>query len=419
MSQTKPYVCGCENCQSADGSREKELHRRINLFLSQLDNRQRRLFVGLESYRMGRCSDTTVAKITGLGLNTISTGRRQLASLSFESLNVSAKKRRTGRPLTEVKQPNLEVEIEKLIEDEAAGDPMTEQKWIRISLRQLSKKLREKDLSASHCTVRRILKKMGFSLRANFKKKNGVRANRPERDEQFKYIASQREEFSRLGLPVISVDTKKRELIGDFHKKGKTWRKRAEEVNEHDFRSLAICKAVPYGIYDLNKKLGYVYVGTSNATPRFAIEAIARWWKNEDCLLYPGAKGVLILADGGGCNGCHSRAWKYQLQKELSNKFDLVVTVCHYPTGCSKWNPIERRLFSYISINWSGKPLRTLEVMLGYIRGTTTTTGLVVKAFLLDGFYEKGQRVSAKEISQLSIYSHETCPDWNYTIYPN
>jgi len=258
----------------------------------------------------------------------------------------------------------------------------------------------------------------GFSLRANFKKKNGVRAKYPERDEQFKYISSVRAKFTEEALPIISVDTKKKELIGDFKRPGRTWQKKADEVNEHDFRSLATCRAVPYGIYDVTKNIGHIFVGTSNDTPKFAVDAIAHWWKIEGRQQYPNADGILILADSGGSNGFRSRAWKYQLQTELSNAFQIQVSVCHYPTGCSKWNPIEHRLFSFISINWFGKPLRTLDTMLAYIRGTSTSTGLSVKASLLDGGYEKSQRVLAKDFNQLDLRPHETHPAWNYTIYP-
>lgn len=194
--------------------------------------------------------------------------------------------------------------------------------------------------------------------------------------------------------------------------------KKAEEVEEHDFTSLATYRTIPYGIYDVNKNIGYVFVGISNDTPEFAVDAIVRWWREEGSILYGGAKELLILADSGGSNSFHTRAWKYQLQVALYDAFDLAVTVCHYPPGCSKWNPIEHRLFSFISTNWAGKPFRTLDTMLGYIRGTSTTAGLTVKAFLLSTYYEKTKKISAKKFNQLDLRSHETCRAWNYTIYP-
>jgi hypothetical protein len=257
---------------------------------------------------------------------------------------------------------------------------------------------------------------MGFSLKYNKKRRAGAQS--PDRDKQFQYIASQREAFSNAGLPIISVDTKKKELIGQFRNHGRAWCKQPHEVNDHDFTSTAECRAVPYGVYDLTRNRGYVTVGISNDTPEFATNAIARWWEQDGRLAYPRADQILILADCGGTNGFRHRAWKLNLESKLCNDFGLTVTVCHYPPGCSKWNPVERRLFSEISKNWEGRPLRTLSLMLGYIRGTTTITGLVVQACLDEGFYKKGQKVDWAEIDRLELEHHDTCPDWNYTIRP-
>jgi hypothetical protein len=253
-------------------------------------------------------------------------------------------------------------------------------------------------------------------MRANKKRK--IWENNPARDQQFKYIALQRKKFSDAGLPIISVDAKKKELIGNFFNKGKTWCKQAEEVNQNDYPSEAECRAVPYGIYDVTKNTGFVFVGKSNNTPEFAVDAITRWWELEGRVKYKNKYQLCILADGGGSNGWRSRAWKKNLQTKLGDKHGLIITVCHYPTGCAKWNPIDHRLFSFININWAGKPLRTLEIMLRYIRGTTTSTGLTVKAFRQEGFYKKGQRVTKDEMEQLNIQHHTTLPDWNYTISP-
>jgi hypothetical protein len=321
-----------------------------------------------------------------------------------------------GRKLIEIKYPSIMTALEQMLENEIAGDPMSEKKWVRSSTRNLSKKLKEAGYQVSHKTVSRLLKKLGFSIKANAKRK--INSNCPDRDQQFQYISSQRLIFSETGLPIISVDSKKTELIGNFSNKGKTWRKEAEEVNQNDYPSEAQCRAVPYGIYDVTKNAGYVFVSTSNNTPKFAVDAISRWWKLEGNFEYKGKNQLLILADGGGSNGWRSRAWKRNLQEKISDKLGLVITVCHYPTGCSKWNPIEHRLFSYISINWAGIPLRTLETMLGYIRGTTTESGLTVKAFIQEKFYEKGQRVTKAEIEGLNLQPHPTLPDWNYTISP-
>jgi hypothetical protein len=321
-----------------------------------------------------------------------------------------------GRKLTEEKHPTILTTLEQMLEDEVAGDPMTEKKWIRSSLRRLSKRLTGEGYHVSGDTVARLLKKMGFSLKANKRKQD--RSGCPDRDEQFKYIASEKQKFIVAGLPIISIDTKKKELIGDFTNKGKTWRRQAEEVNEHDFPGAAKCRAVPFGIYDPTRNEGYVYVGLSNDTPEFAVRSIARWWEGEGHRRYPRANAFLILADSGGSNGCRARAWKLSLQEKLCDQCCLTVTVCHYPTGCSKWNPVEHRLFSYISKNWEGKPLRTLEVMLGYIRGTSTVAGLSVKAFLDECFYAKGRKVMNKDIEGLRLKAHTLCPKWNYTLHP-
>jgi len=287
---------------------------------------------------------------------------------------------------------------------------------VRSSLRQLSRRLGKAKHPASPPTVGRLLKKQGYSLKANVKKKAGK--DHPDRNKQFEYIETQKQDFQAAGLPIISVDTKKKELIGDFKNAGQAWSQEPEYVNVHDFPQDAVGRAVPYGIYDLIHNRGCVYVGTSADTPQFAVDAITAWWQKEGRVAFPQADYLLILADAGGSNGYRPRAWKQQLQEQLSDQFGLAVTVCHYPTGCSKWNPIDHRLFSYISINWAGKPLRTFDTMLAYIRGTTTTAGLTVKAFLLEGVYETGKRVSDTEMKKLNLERHTVCPDWNYTIRP-
>ena len=321
-----------------------------------------------------------------------------------------------GRKLAEVKTPNIISTLERILTDEVAGDPMTEQKWIRSSLSHLSLRLKEEGHKASTGTVARLLRKMGFSMKANQRKQG--RLGCPERDEQFKYIASQREYFASNSLPVISIDTKKTELIGEFMNKGRTWRRQAEEVNEHDFPGAAKCRAVPFGIYDIAKNEGHVYVGVSNNTPGFAVNSVARWWQDIGQHSYPNARSLLILADSGGSNGCRVRSWKLALQQRFSNESGLTVTVCHYPTGCSKWNPVEHRLFSYISKNWEGKPLKTLEIMLGFIRGTSTLKGLSVMASLDESYYGRGQKITGDDMAQINLEPHAVCPKWNYTICP-
>ena len=295
---------------------------------------------------------------------------------------------------------------------------MSEKKWVRASLLRLSQELGEVGHAASAPTVGRLLRKLGFGLRANVKSKERG-SNHPDRDTQFGYITERKATFVTAGEPVISVDTKKKDLIGNFKNAGQAWRTEAEQVNVHDFPSDAEGRAVPYGIYEVAKNRGWVVVGQSADTPEFAVDAIASWWEEEGRKSYPGARQLLILADGGGgSNGTRSRVWKQQVQERLADRLRLEVRICHYPRGCSKYNPVEHRLFSFISVNWAGKPLRTFEAMLGFIRATTTKTGLKVKAVLNEKVYAKGRRVSDAEMKTLNLERHEVCPEWNYTIRP-
>lgn len=293
---------------------------------------------------------------------------------------------------------------------------MTEQKWHRSSLRHLMDEMEKLGYWISHVTIARLLKKLGYSLKANEKRLSG--SDHPDRDRQFQYIAAQKAIFEAAGLPRISVDTKKKELIGNFKNSGQEWCLDARAVNDHDFMQDALGKAVPYGIYDLKHNRGYVYVGQSADTPQFAVEAIVRWWQEIGKNLYPNADKILILADAGGSNGCRPRLWKQQLQELLADQLGLEVTICHYPTGASKWNPIEHRLFGPISLNWAGKPLKTFEFMLACIRGTDTDTGLQVEAFWVEKVYKKGIKVAKEIMKTLQIECHEVCPRWNYTIKP-
>jgi hypothetical protein len=293
---------------------------------------------------------------------------------------------------------------------------MSEKKWLRSSLRSLSKSLSKVCTQVSPMTVRRLLKRNQYSLKANQKRCAG--ADHPDRDQQFGYLESQKNAFLEAGDPVISVDTKKKELIGNFKNAGRVWCHQAEAVNDHDFDEAALGKAVPYGIYDLQHNLGYVYVGKSADTPQFAVDCIVAWWQAEGKELFPDKRHLLILADCGGSNGYRLRGWKHYLQEEIANRLGLDVTVCHYPTNASKWNPIEHRLFSQISINWAGKPLRSFELMAEYIRGTTTETGLRVKAFLKEAVYPTGIVIADEIMQALNINHAEICPKWNYTIRP-
>ena len=306
--------------------------------------------------------------------------------------------------------------LEKIIEPETAGDPMSEKKWVRHSLRQLSGALVDQEQPVSYVTVRRLLKERDYSLHSNQKRLVGFA--HPDRDRQFRYIRRVRQLFGAAGHPIISVDGKKKELIGDFKNPGRTWSRQAQAVNVHDFAQEALGRAVPYGIYDLLHNLGYVYIGTAADTPELAVDAIVHWWQLPDRPTFANEGKLLILADSGGSNGCRPRLWKKLLQERLADPFGLEVMVCHYPTGASKWNPIEHRLFSYISLNWAGEPLRSFEIMLGYIRDTETETGLKVEAYLTDYPYQAGLKVSDDELAALNLLPRRVCPRWNYVIKP-
>jgi hypothetical protein len=303
-----------------------------------------------------------------------------------------------------------------LVEGETAGDPMSSKRWVRSSVRKLCKRLAQKGYPVGRMTVHRLLKKLGYSLRANRKEDSGP--SHPDRNRQFRYIQRVKLLFLAHGHPVISTDTKKKELIGNFKNSGQAWCQQADKVNVHDFPQDAVGRAVPYGIYDLRHNEGYVYVGTSADTSEFAVDAICLWWADPDRPRSPDETKLLILSDAGGSDGCRFRLWKKQLQEQLADRLGIEVMVCHYPTGASKWNPIEHRLFSYISLNWAGKPLRSFEIMLGYIRGTTTETGLKVRAFLIDRVYKKSIRVSNQEMKALNLQRRRVCPAWNYVIKP-
>ncbi len=418
MPASRSPLCHCPHCLEHPGHPDQQFHRELAVFLATLNFEQRRLFAALESNRLGFGGISRVARITGIGQPTIARGRREMTELLRGSSTKKEPKPIRGRPRIEEKYPTITGVLEEMLSDEVAGSPAEEHKWVRSSSRKLAERLKERGFSVASITVWALLKRMGFSMRTNVRRRRGITKDPGLRDEQFRYIAGQRKVFAEAGLPVISVDTKKKELIGDFRNPGRAWCRESPEVNEHDFASQAECLAVPFGVYDVGKNRGYVVVGTSNNTPEFAVASIARWWQEEGGAAYPGKGHILILADGGGGNGNRSKAWKLYLQEKVCDRFGLTVTVCHYPPGCSKWNPVEHRLFSQISMNWSGKPLRSLRIMLGYIRGTKTTTGLVVVACLDEGIYRKGQKVTREDIGKVRMKAHEVCPHLNYTITP-
>jgi hypothetical protein len=303
-----------------------------------------------------------------------------------------------------------------LLQENTAGDPTGRRRlWTGKRLVQIAQELRQWNIAVSPRTVRRLLGQLGYALHANSK---SLSASHEQRDQQFQRIALQKKRFLRDGLPIISVDTKKKELVGNFKNPGRVWSLESNPVKDHDFRSEALGMAISYGIYDLRANRGSVFVGTSHDTPEFAAGNVALWWRDFGRKNYPDASRLLIFADSGGSNGARVRAWKYALQEQVADRFDLEVTVCHYPTGASKWNPIEHRLFSEISKHWAGQPLDSYDTILRLIRETKTQTGLRVTSRLVSKPFETGKKISAEQMSQLSLVKHRILPQWNYTLYP-
>lgn len=318
------------------------------------------------------------------------------------------------------------------MEYETAGDPMSDLKWTRKTLQKISEQLARINIHVSKTTVGGILKKLGFSLKSNSKKvpyggKPQTKSQQKKRDEQFEYIHQMRDAFYRKECPVLSVDSKKKELVGNFKNPG-TRHKRTEDLtNDHDYLTYALGKAALYGVFDSARNRAFVSIGqflregnklTSSDTPEFAVESIARWRTYDGKYAYPDLREILILADGGGSNGHKPWMWKVRLQELLCNQYRLTVTVCHYPPGTSKWNPIEHRVFSQITKNWAGTPLIDYETVLKYTKSTATTTGLKVNAKLVKKHYKQGVKASREQIDSLNIRYHQVNPQWNYTISP-
>jgi hypothetical protein len=288
--------------------------------------------------------------------------------------------------------------------------------WTGLRLEQICTRLEPLGISVCPNTVRRLLDQLGYALHANRKSLSGPQS--PQRDLQFRYLQAQRQDFTDNGLPIISVDTKKKEMVGPFKNAGRIWSREALPVNDHDFRSQAKGMAIPRGLYDLQANRGSVLLGTSHDTPQFAAEAIVQWWRGEGRRRYGQASELLILADSGGSNGARCRLWKCALQEKLVDRFELAVTVCHYPTGASKWNPIEHRLFSEITKHWAGQPLTDYPSIVRLIGETKTQTGLRVNCALSTKYYPTKIKVSNDQMRALDLLKHPTLPDWNYTLLP-
>lgn len=385
--------------------------------LSTLNEAQARLYIAKESISLGRGGLKKMHELTGLSRPTILKGMKELKSGRDLSKIVEGKIRKEGggRKKLAALDPALVRNLTRIMDENTAGDPMSLLKWTGKSTRKIADEMANLGHSMSAMSVCRMLKEMGYSLQANVKTKEGK--EHPDRDSQFRHINNQVKDFIKAQAPVISVDTKKKENIGEFKNQGQIWRKKKREVLAHDFPHLGIGKAIPYGTYDMQKNMGMVNVGITHDTAEFAVESIRRWWKLMGRKQYPGADKILICADSGGSNGSRVKAWKLYLQK-LSDEFNLRITVCHYPPGTSKWNKIEHRMFSFISMNWKGEPLISYETVVNMIGATTTKSGLKIKARLDKNKYETGIKISDREMKELNIQRHQLHPKWNYTIFP-
>ena len=387
--------------------------------LGTLNEAQARVFVAQRALEESRGGVSRLSRLTGMSRPTIMKGIAELKSKG--SLRGSERRRVRqpggGRKRVEDVAPAVEQELKKILDDATAGDPMGPLMWTNKSTRTIAAELERKGHDVSHVTVARCLREMGYSLQGNVKTLEGTQ--HPDRDQQFRYINKQVRTFMRSKNPVVSVDTKKKELIGAFENGGNTWQKTGQPVPVlvHDFPSMAEGKAIPYGTYDVSRDEALVNVGVTHETAEFAVESIRRWWRTLGRRSYPQARRLLVCADAGGSNGSRLRSWKLHLQK-LSDQLKLPITVCHYPPGTSKWNKIEHRLFSFVSMNWKGKPLVSYEAVVNLIGSTTTRTGLKVKAMLDKKTYATGQKVSEREMNALRLKPHTFHGDWNYTLQP-
>jgi len=380
-----------------------------------LNERQWRLYVATEARRIGVGGISQVAREAGVTRKTIRKGLGELKAKALYQPGERIRQQGGGRKKSTAKDATLRADLEEMLDPK--GDPQSLVKWTSKSVSKLREALTSLGHTIGETAIRRMLHEMGFSLKANKKSIEG--GSHADRDAQFQHINHTGKAFEAKGQPVISVDCKKKELIGNFKNGGREWQAKGQDttVNVYDYRSIADGKAIPYGIYDLVHNKGFVNVGIDHETAEFAVESIRRWWKSVGSILYPSSEELLIVADGGGSNGARSRLWKQQVQ-HLANETGLAITVCHLPPATSKWNKIEHRLFSYISINWRGKPLTSLETMIELISHTTTEEGLTVTAVKDTNSYPTGLKVSDEDMAALNISSNPFHGNWNYTIQP-
>jgi hypothetical protein len=382
----------------------------------ELNERQRRLWAASEARAAGRGGIAATSRATGISVPTI---RKGIAELESGKRLDAGRVRKPGggrHALTDL-DPTLLRDLEALVESGSRGDPESLLRWTSKSVRHLAAGLREQGHSVHFTTVAKLLRLLGYSLQANVKSREG--ASHPDRDAQFERINAVATAAVAAGVPVISVDTKKKELVGDFKNGGREWRPKGEPelVRVHDFKDKQLGKAIPYGVYDIAANQGWVSVGIDHDTAQFAVNSIRSWWQHLGQQRYPNATRLQITADCGGSNGNRVRLWKVELQR-LADDTALEIGVCHLPPGTSKWNRIEHRLFSYITINWRGKPLYSLQTVINLIASTTTSTGLEVYARLDDGSYPDKIRVPDEQIAAVNLHGDTFHPEWNYTIKP-
>ena len=387
-----------------------------------VDERMRRLLAAAEAQAIGYGGASIVSRVTGVSRRAIRSGVEELKQLQEPGRQVPAEGSRIrkpggGRKKTVDKDPQLRTDLKKLVEPVARGDPESPLQWTCKSVRRLAQELSKMGHQASHRMVAELLHELGYSLQANRKTLEG--GSHPDRNAQFEYLDQKIQAYLASGDPVISVDTKKRELVGEFKNGGREWHRKGqpEPVRMHDFVDPQLGRATPYGVYDLAKNTGWVSVGTDHDTASFAVESIRRWWYSMGQPVYPTAQRLLVTADGGGSNGSRVRLWKLELHN-LAKQLGFPISVCHLPPGTSKWNKIEHRLFSFISQNWRGKPLRSHEVIVHLIAATTTKEGLKVRCELDENAYPKGRKVSEEEFKKIKIQRDDFHGDWNYSLLP-
>ncbi len=403
------------------GPRLSKDEKRWLRLLSALNEAQQRWYVADKALDLGRGGITRLSAITGISRTTITKAVAEITGpgpLREGTPGFRVRQPGGGRRKVEEADPSLLGALRSILEETTAGDPMRLLKWTTKSTRAIAEELTRRGHPVTWRTVGRCLHDLAYSLQANVKTIEG--SQHPDRDAQFRYINRQVKRYLQSGDPIISVDTKKKELVGAFRNAGRTWRRQGDPhaVNVQDFPHLAKGKAIPYGAYDVAHDRAVVSVGISHDTAEFAVESIRRWWRHDGRRVYPRAKRLLICADSGGSNGNRLRAWKVHLQR-LADDSGFPITVCHYPPGTSKWNKIEHRLFSFISMSWKGQPLRSYEAIINLIRATRTRTGLSVKAVLDPNEYPLGVKVSNAQFRELNIDWHPTHPTWNYTLKPH